>query len=59
MRSVLYCHVTHEVQQGEVQTPVPVEEQPHTLIYDGCHPDGKQLCRKDPGVVVDTQLNNS
>jgi len=39
----------HEVQQGEVQSPAPGEEQPHAPVYDGDHSVEKQLCREGPG----------
>lgn len=37
------------VQQGEVQSPAPEEEQPQGPVYSGGHPAGKQLGRKRPG----------
>lgn len=36
----------HETQQGEVQSPVPGEEQPQAPTRAGGHPAGKQLGRK-------------
>ncbi|GAB0181745.1 mitochondrial enolase superfamily member 1 [Grus japonensis] len=38
-----------QVQQEEVQSPAPGEEQPHAPVYAGGHPAGKQLCRSVPG----------
>ena len=38
-----------EVQQGEVRSPAPGEEQPQAPVYSGGRPAGKQLGRKGPG----------
>ena len=38
----------HEVQQVEVQSPAPEEEQPHAPVYAGGCQAGKQLDRKGP-----------
>lgn len=35
--------------KGEVETPVPGEEQLHAQIYSEVHPSGKQLDREGPG----------
>lgn len=42
-----------------MQSPAPGEEQPHAPVLAGGHPGGKQLCGKDPGVLVDTKLNKN
>jgi len=33
--------------------------QPQAAVHDEGHPPGKQLGRKEPGVLVDTKLNKS
>lgn len=42
-----------------MQDPASVEKQPHALVYAGGHPDGKLLCKKGSGVLVDTELTMS
>jgi len=49
----------HAVQQGAVQSPAPVEEQPHALVHTEDHLAEKQFCRKGPGVLVGTKLITS
>lgn len=39
----------HEVQQGEIQSPAPEEEQPHAPGCDWGLPAGKQLGQKGLG----------
>jgi len=39
----------HEIQQGEVQSPAPGEEQLQAPVRAGGNLAGKQLCRKEPG----------
>lgn len=39
----------HNVQKGEVQSPVPGQEQPQAPGHAWGHPAGKELYRKGPG----------
>ena len=50
---------SHKVQQGEVPSATPGEEQPHTPVHAGGCPAGKHLDRKGPVVLADTKLNMS
>lgn len=46
-RKMVELRERHEVQQGEVQSLIPKEEQTPTPIYAGDYPDGKQLAIKE------------
>ncbi|KAK4825399.1 hypothetical protein QYF61_027165 [Mycteria americana] len=47
------------VQQGEVQSPAPGEEQPPAPVYVGGCPAGKRLAEKTLGVLVATKVTVS
>lgn len=40
---------SHEVQQEEVQSPAPGEEQPHAPVLAGGHPRGSSFVEKSRG----------
>ncbi|KAK4825389.1 hypothetical protein QYF61_027155 [Mycteria americana] len=51
--------VSDRVQQGEVQSPAPGEEQPPAPVYVGGCPAGKRLAEKTLGVLVATKVTVS
>ena len=48
-----------EVQQGQVQGPVPGEEQPHASAQAWGGPAGEQLCGEGPGCPSGCRLTMS
>lgn len=42
----MVCEEPHEVQEEEIQSPEPEEEQLQAPGHAGGHPDGKQISRK-------------
>ena len=47
----------HAVQQGEVQSPSPGEEQSQVTAHAGGHSGEKQLCGKGLGVLLAIRMN--
>jgi len=48
-----------EVQQGQVQSPAPGEEQPHAPVKAWGRPAAEQLCGEAPGCPDDDKLTKS